>query len=59
MTDKQTAEEEAVHRLPGKVLKNAQGRTEQEDYGEWPECTICHEQVDPGQYSLHINAHEA
>ena len=51
--------EENPDRLPGEITTNAEGKTEQEGYGEWPSCPNCNEQVEPALFSQHINSHDA
>ena len=48
-----------VHKLPGRVRNNDDGRIIQEDYGEWPECEMCKQQVEPALFSMHTNEHYA
>lgn len=59
--------------LPGKLSmvesegKNVDGspdgnkrvRITQEGYGEWPDCTVCGDQVEPTGYNLHQREHDA
>lgn len=52
------ATEKAAHSLPGAV-KTVDGRTTQEGYGEWPDCPLCGQQVEPALFSEHQNAHAA
>lgn len=49
--------------LPGRRFEakgettGKENRKHTDGYGEWPECELCGQQVEPTLYNTHINAH--